>query len=176
MRLVGRTCFEHGLNDADITGAAAKVAGERRTDTRLIAVGLGGEQCVGGHQHARRAETALQSVMTAERSLQRRQRVAVGKTFDRFDAGAVSLHSKHQAAARRLAVDNNGTGAADTVFAANMAAGETKFVTQAVNQRQAWFDIDVVRLPVNLESGFQCWRAAARWSARAVRVSTSARR
>ena len=65
---------------------------------------------------------------------------AIGQAFDGLDLGAVALHRQHQAAAHDLAVDAHGAGAADAVFAADMAAGEAEIVAHEVDQRLARLD------------------------------------
>ena len=47
------------------------------------------------------------------------------------------LHGQHQARTHRLAVDQHGAGAADTVLAADVGAGQFEIVAQKVDQRAA---------------------------------------
>ena len=71
--LIGRARVEHRLDDGDVAGAAAEIAGEHLAHALGVAVGLLAQQRVRRGDHARRAEAALQRVMLAERGLQRRQ-------------------------------------------------------------------------------------------------------
>src|SRR2546422_2671761 len=66
------------------------------------------------HEDARRAEAALQPVSLAERGLKRMQRVAraVSEALHGLDLVAVRLDGEHEAGADRLAVLQDGAGAA----------------------------------------------------------------
>ena len=66
----------------------------------------------------------------------------VRQTFDGADRAALGLHRKHQAGAHRLAVDNDGAGAADAVLAADMRAGLPAILADRVGQRAARLDRD----------------------------------
>src|SRR6266480_4404378 len=57
---------QHRLHDVLVAGAAAEVAGQRPAHVFLGRVGIGGEECLGGQHHARRAEPALQPVLLLE--------------------------------------------------------------------------------------------------------------
>ena len=104
------------------------------------------------HQHARRAEAALQAVVVAHRFLQRvelsvRQR-------QRFDGGqflAVGLHGQHLARARGAAVEVDGAGAAHAVLAPDMRSGQTQLVADEVGQQHAGLDLALVVPAVDIE-------------------------
>src|SRR4051812_36320565 len=64
--LVSGARFKHRVDDADVTGAAADVAGQHLAHAVGVAVRLFGEQRMRRGDEARRAETALQRVMLAE--------------------------------------------------------------------------------------------------------------
>ena len=85
-----------------------------------------------GDQDARRAEAALQRVMTAERLLQRPPRQAL----DRAHVAAVGLHGEHQARAHGDAVELDGARAADAVLAADVRARQAELVSQEVAQQR----------------------------------------
>ena len=100
-------------------------------------IGIVAQQLDQRRQNARRAEAALQAVIVAERLLQRMQRVGIGRdAFDGHDLVAVGLHREHQAGARRIAVEQDGAGAAHAVLAAEMRAGEAQPMAQEIGQRQ----------------------------------------
>ena len=88
-------------------------------------------------QDARRAEAALQRVMTAEGLLQRPPRQAL----DRAQLAAVHLHGEHQARAHRDAVELDRARAADPVLAADVRAGQAELVAQEVAQQEARLDL-----------------------------------
>src|ERR1700760_362808 len=68
------------LHDVLVAGAAAEITLELLADRMLGQImALAMDQVDRGHDHARRAEAALQTVMLAERLLHRMQRRAVGR-------------------------------------------------------------------------------------------------
>src|ERR1700694_902586 len=80
----------HRLDDVDVAGAAAEVAGDRLANLELRRVPVLLEQRAGRHQHARRAVAALEAVLLPKallhgvelavlfEALHRRHRAAVG--------------------------------------------------------------------------------------------------
>src|SRR6059036_1703555 len=90
------------------------------------------------HEDARRAEAALQPVSLAERGLKRMQRVAraVSKALHGLDLVAVRLDGEHEAGADRLAVQQDGAGAAHPVLASDVRSGEAQLVAQEVGEEQ----------------------------------------
>src|SRR5271166_674844 len=64
---------QHRFDDVLVAGAPAQVPGQRPPYVLLGGVGIAVEQRFGGHHHARRAESALQSVLLLETLLQRMQ-------------------------------------------------------------------------------------------------------
>src|SRR5215470_3455767 len=68
------------------------------------------------------------------------QLFAVGEALDSPNLFAVRLRGKHQAGAHRLAVDDDGTGAADTMLAADMGSGLSAILADRVCQGAPWFD------------------------------------
>src|SRR2546430_2518368 len=90
------------------------------------------------HEDARRAEAALQPVSLAERGLKRMQRVAraVSEALHGLDLVAVRLDGEHEAGADRLAVQQDGAGAAHPVLASNVRSGEAQLVAQEVGEEQ----------------------------------------
>ena len=89
------------------------------------------------HDHARRAEAALQAVMFLEGRLHRMQVGAVGQTFDRHDRRPGSLDGQHGAGLHRLAVDMDDAGAALRGVAADMGAGKAEIFAQEMNQKRS---------------------------------------
>src|SRR5579863_4616139 len=87
-----------------------------------------GEKRVRADQHTRRAEAALQRVARAERLLQIGNNPGIRDALDGFDLGTIALHGKDEATANQLPVDLDRAGAADTVLAADMAAGQSQIV------------------------------------------------
>ena len=56
----------------------------------------------------------------------------------------VGLNGEHQAGAYRLAVEQDGAGAARAVLAADMGAGQRQVVANKVAQQQARFDAALI--------------------------------
>src|SRR5207344_3108617 len=84
------------------------------------------------HDHARRAEAALQAVLFPESLLQRVE-LAVGReAFDCRDLRAVGLHGEDRAGFRAAAVDVDRARAALASVAADVRAGESKMFTEKV--------------------------------------------
>ena len=152
------------------------MAGQDLTHLGLGGRGIGLEQLGQRHQHPRRAITALQAVLVPERLLQRRQTIGRGEALDGDNALAVGLRGEHQAGAHRLALDQHGAGAAHTVLAADMGAGEADLVAQEVGKIDARLDAAGVfgAVDVDLDIAFfhalyvhALYRAPARPSAAA---------
>ena len=101
------------------------------------------------HDHARRAEAALQAVIVAERRLHRMQLVALGEAFDGGDVGAVGLTDQHGAGLDRPAVDMHDAGAALAGVAADMGAGQAQMLAQQMDKQGAVLDIGRDRLAVH---------------------------
>ena len=124
------------LDDVLVAGAAAQIARQAFADVVVGGERIFSQQIGRRHQHARRAEAALQSVMLVKQFLQRVHLPDAAEAFDRLDAAAIGLHREHQASARAVAVDQHGAGAADAVLAADMGAGEPERVTQEIGEQQ----------------------------------------
>src|SRR5207249_8288747 len=92
--LLGRVL--HGLHDIDVAGAAAEIPRNGLADLLLARVLVALEERAGGHQHAGRAETALQAVLLGETLLDGMQFAALLQAFDRGDLRAVGLHREHR--------------------------------------------------------------------------------
>src|SRR5262245_37239830 len=115
-------------------GAAAVVTGQEGTDLCAVhQLGLR-QQLRAGHQHAGRAEAALQRVAVYERLLEVCNLAGVGQSLNGDNLRAVRLHRQHQAAAHDLAVHAQRAGAADAVLAAEVRAGQHKVHAHEIDQ------------------------------------------
>src|SRR5665213_272565 len=137
--LVGQ--FGGGLdrraNDRRIARASAQMSAQQIANALLIRSLVLAQEAVERHQDAGGAEAALQRVMALERRLQDAE--AAGRRREAFhgpDLAAVNLHGKREAGACRLAVDEDGAGAAHPVFAADMRAGRADLMAQEIGQQQ----------------------------------------
>src|ERR1700751_3982231 len=87
--LHARCCVQHRLDNVVVAGAAADIAFKLMAHGRFIELAaIAVDDVDRGHDHARRAEAALQAMIVAERRLHRMQLGALGDTFDGGDIGA----------------------------------------------------------------------------------------
>ncbi|MGY4596536.1 hypothetical protein ACVWXL_004282 [Bradyrhizobium sp. GM22.5] len=108
-----------------------------------------------GHDHAGRAEAALQAMVFAEGLLHRMQRRAVGgQALDRLDLVAVGHHGERGAGLHGLAVQMHDASAALRGVAADMGAGEPQILAQELHQQGAGIDIGRDRIAVHDEGDF----------------------
>ena len=148
----GRGGDAHRLDDVLVAGAAAEIAGDRGADLVLVGVGVLGQEGHQREQEARGAEAALQRVRFAKGLLQRVERaVGGGQPFDRGDLATVHLHAEQQTRAHRLAVDEHRAGAAHSVLAADVGAGQPELVPQQVREQQPRLDAQPVHRAVDAD-------------------------
>ena len=121
--------MQHGLDDLAVAGAAAQHTAQRIAHLFLGRRGVLFEQRRGRNQEARRADAALRGAMLEEGGLQRRQ-FAVGEAFDGAHRAARNAGYGNQAGADRLAVEQDGAGAAVAGVAADLGAGQAELVAQ----------------------------------------------
>ena len=95
-----------------------------------------------GHDHARRAVAALQCAHVPERLLQRVQLAVAREALDGRDLLAGEVADFPLARARRLAIDQDGAGAALAFAAAVLAAGQIEIVAQHAEQRALGVRLD----------------------------------
>ena len=137
----------NGVDDVLIAGAAAEIAGNAFADLALGGRRVVVEQVDAGHDHAGRAESALQAVLLPEALLQRVQFAVRGQPLDGRHLAAVGLHRKHRAGLRAAAVDEHGARAALARVAADVRAGQVQLFAQEVHEQRARFDLAFLRLP-----------------------------
>ena len=133
---------------------SGSIAGKHLADSLGIGVGLFRQQRMRRCQNAGGAEAALQSMMLAERRLERTQLVALRQALDRRNLKAVRLHRKNEARAHRRTISDYCARAAHAMFAANMRAGELEIMAQAISERGTRLDRGFTRLAVDLEPHF----------------------
>src|SRR5512144_5246 len=125
----------HRAHDLVVARAPAEIAGQPVADLGLRRVGRALEQRLGGHQHARGADAALQRGALQELLLQRMERLALGHALDGLDLAARHLAAQDQARADQAAVEQDAAGPAVAGGAAFLAAGQVERVAQHVEQR-----------------------------------------
>jgi len=92
------------------------------------------------HDHARRAEAALEPVVVAERFLHRVQRAVLGQALDGRDAAAFGLGGQYRARLDGAAVDVDDARAALAGVAADVGAGQAEMIAQIVNEQGPFLD------------------------------------
>src|SRR6202022_1879615 len=118
---------ENRFDDIVVAGAAADIALKLVPDSVLVELAaIPVDDIDRRHDHARRAKTALQSVIVAERGLHRMQYVPLRDTLDSGGIGAVGLSDQHRAGFDRPAIDMHDTGAALAGIAADRGAVQFK--------------------------------------------------
>src|SRR4029077_17969674 len=82
------------LDDVVVAGAATEVAFEAVANLGLAGALVPLEELVGGHDHARGAEAALEAMLLPEALLDRVELPILGEPLDRHDVGAVGLYGE----------------------------------------------------------------------------------
>ena len=150
----------HRVHDVLVPGAAAQVAVQAVPDLLLAGVGVAVQDLLGGHDHARRAEAALQAVLIPEGFLDLVQLAVGGHPFDGQDLGAVGLDREHRAALDGLAVQLDGAGAAQRRLAADVRTGESDHLAQVMNQEKSRLYVVGIGSAVDIYcDGFLSWRS-----------------
>src|SRR5581483_11632278 len=94
-----------------------------------------------GHDHARRTEAALQSVLLMERSLDWVQLRALGEPLDRRDRCPVGLHRENRARFDSSPVQMNRTCPTLAGIAADVGTGQTELVAQEGHEQCSRLDV-----------------------------------
>src|SRR5215204_7336264 len=111
-----------GLHDVLVARAAAQVPLQAFPYLLLGRVGIFLQQADGGHDHARRAVAALQTVRLVEGLLHRMPHTVIRDAPDGGDLVPVGLHRQYRARLDRLPVDMDRAGPATGRVASRMHA------------------------------------------------------
>ena len=122
-------------DDVLVPRAAADRAGDRRADLLLGRIGVLVEQRARGHQHAGRAEAALQRVQLVEALLDRVELAVDLERLDRADLVALAHRRQDRAGLDRLAVHLHDAGAAVRGVAAPVRAGQPERLADEVDEQ-----------------------------------------
>ena len=125
----------HRLDDLQIARAPAQVARERFTDLRGRRVRLAIQQGLRGDQDPRRAVPALRCAEVGKRVLQRVQRAVLRQALDGGHGAPAALEAENEAREHRLAVQQDGTGAAFAELAAMLGPRELQVLAQHLEER-----------------------------------------
>src|SRR5438445_4957404 len=142
-------CGLNGLDDFLVAGAPAQVSVEVRCDLLRGRLGVVFEQGFGHHDHARRAEPALQRARIHERLLNRMQSPVLDQAFARLHGPAGNLHGEVGAGAHGKAVNEHGAGAAHLDVARALGRGQTKVVSQEVQKHPVGGDLRTNPPPIH---------------------------
>src|SRR6202035_262333 len=106
-------CVQHSVGNSPIGAASAEISAHAFSYAFRVIAGLPFlDQGDRAHDLARRAEPALEAVMSDESGLDGMEPVAAGDALDREDVGAVVADGQCQARIDPPSVDQDGTRAA----------------------------------------------------------------
>src|SRR5581483_5154028 len=128
------------FDDIYIPGATAKIAAELEPYSFGSRIRNAQDNISGCHQHTRRAEAALQTMLFSKRSAQRHHDGIVFKALDGANAGAIAHHGVCNAGTRRLTIDQQRACAACALLATQMRAGQIQVLPQEVSEMHTRFD------------------------------------
>src|SRR5713226_4073485 len=146
----------NGLDDIVVARAAAEIAVELVPDLFLRRLGIALEELRRRHDHARRAEAALQPVLLPEGVLDRVQLAVLGHAFDRGDLRAVGLDGQHGAGLHGLAIQMDGAGPALAGVAAHVRAREPGQLADEVHEQEPGLDVMRVSDAIDGHGRFHC--------------------
>ena len=131
----------HRGDDVLVARAPAQVPADHVAHLLVVRLGRGPQPGSDRGQEAGRAEAALEAVALGKGLLHRRQRpVASREALDSRDLRAVHADSEQQAGAHGRPIQQDRAGAADSVLAADVRAGQPEVVANAVGQQAAGRD------------------------------------
>jgi hypothetical protein len=140
------------IDNMRITRAAAQVALDAVGDLFAAGFRVALEQLDSGHDHTRRAVTALQPVAFPETFLHRMKLTISSEALDSGHFGTVGLDGKNGAGLHRAAILQDGAGATNAGFAAYVGAGQFAKIAQEVNEKHARLDFVLLLDAVNFYS------------------------
>src|SRR5215469_16566593 len=99
------------------------------------------EELNDAHNHARRAEAALEPVAFPETLLDGMQLPVARESFQGRDLRAIGLDGEHRAGLYRLSIDEDGAGAADAGLTSHVRSGQPTHLAQKLNKQHARLDL-----------------------------------
>src|SRR6266850_3208613 len=142
----------HRLEDLDVAGAAAQIAGQSLADLLARRLGPRVEERLRGAQDPRSAVAALRGAELRERQLQRMGARTDREPLDREDRTILALEAEDQARQLRPAVEEHRAGAALAQLAAVLGPGQAEILAQDLEQRLVRREGDLLRLSVDVEA------------------------
>src|SRR5208282_1645961 len=141
----------HGLDDVLVARAAAQIARHPVPDLLFRGTGIFLEQPVGARDHTRRAETALQTMLSRKPFLDCMQGAALFESLDREHLGALTLYGEQGAGLDRHAVEIDRACAAMRGLATDMRTGMLEPLAQRVDEQLTRLDHHIDFGAVQLE-------------------------
>ena len=138
-RLTRRRIFErhhivvgghHGIDDGAVSRAATQHTAQRVLDRFGRWVGIGHQERVGAHEHARSAKTALGRAVASERILQSPTEFGRHQMLDRGDGYIVEPSDRDHTGTERIVTDENCARTAVTGITTNFRSLQSCFVTK----------------------------------------------
>jgi len=176
IRLAG---VEHGLDDLAVARASTQDPAHGVEDLAFGRLSVGGQQRIGGHQHAGRADPALGTAVAEERGLDRSERGTIGKPLDRCHVAAADLAERDQAGTHRLAIEPYGARPTVAGVAADLRARQAQIVTEDLAEppHRIAVDLDLAAIdPERRRARRHLGHATSSVTARRTRVSAAPRR
>lgn len=135
---------KNSLDDIVVTRATANVALDTVADFTFTELsGAFMNQVDSAHDHARGTKPTLQTVTLPEHRLQGMKLATVTcEPFDGRDRAAVRLPCKHRTGFDGITVDVNHARAALAGVAPHMRSGQSKLITEQLDQKGSPFDVD----------------------------------
>ena len=144
-----------GLDDLLVARAAAEITRQGLLDGLHIGIGIRIQQGLGGHDHPRRTETALDGAGQDESLLDEVRILRCAQPLDADDIGTFQFHHLGEAGTDRLAVDDDHAGAALPLPVAGLLRpGQTQVLAQVVDQDHVRACCDLLLYAVYCQSNF----------------------
>src|SRR5215204_2442659 len=137
-----------GLHNVLVARAAAQVSFQAFPYLPLRRAGILLQEADGGHDHARRAVAALQTVRLVESLLHRMPHTILRNAPDSGDLVPVGLHRKDCTRLDRLPIEVDRAGPATGRVAPRMHAPDPKVLPEMMEQQQPRFHLSHVGVPV----------------------------
>jgi hypothetical protein len=138
------------LDDVLVASAPAEITLQPGADAVLRRLRFTPKQFQRAHDHSRRAETALQGVMLAERGLQRMLGITrPAQALNRTDRCSVRLDGQDRAGLHSAAVEMHSTRAALGRVATNMRTGDAEVIPQEVHKQLPGLNLSLPPLAVD---------------------------
>src|SRR5579884_771803 len=144
--------LHHGVKNLVVILATAEIAGNSVGQFGSRGAGIRFEIANRGHNEARHAERALETLFIDHALLNRMQlALGTGEPLDSGDVFAADGVRQDGARVVRDIIDQHGTGAAFGAIAAELGSGEAQLVTQRVLQGLLLHNVNTALLTIDIE-------------------------